>query len=137
MTSPLGCTGHLLSFKMVYQSSEPSFLPEGPFPAQRGGGRAPAFPVFLPLSLLLSQRRRDIGCLVAFVREVLVKRHCRLRLAMRSPSGRHIIFLHIWQLPVRQVRFGVASSSWEREDEYWESVLGSQRHRVTLLYNQG
>lgn len=124
MASSLGCTGHLLSSKMVPRSTETSFLPEGPLPAQGGGGHAPALPVLLPLHLLLSQRRRDVGGLVAFVREVLVKRHCRLRLAMGSPSCRHIIFLHIRQLPVRQVGFRVASSSWQRQDKGWGSVSG-------------
>lgn len=124
MQSSLGCAGHFLSFKMAPQSPETAFLPEGPFPAQGGGGRAPALPVFLPLGLLLSQRCWDVGRLVAFVREVLVKRDCRLRLAMGSPPCRHVIFLHIRQLPVWQVRFRVASSSWEREEECWKSVLG-------------
>lgn len=76
MTSSLGCVGHLHPSVMVYQRTETLLLPEGPFPTQGGGGGAPTLPEFLPLRLLLSQRRRDVGRLVAFVREVLVKRHC-------------------------------------------------------------
>ena len=51
-------------------------LPEGPLPTQGGGGGTPALPIFLSFSFLLSQRRGDIGCLVAFVGERLVERHC-------------------------------------------------------------
>lgn len=51
-------------------------LPEGPLPTEGGGGSIPALPIFLSLCFLLPQRSGDVGRLIAFVREVLVKRHC-------------------------------------------------------------
>lgn len=117
-------------------SSIAEALPEGSLPTQGGGGGAPALPIFLSLCFLLSQRSRDISCLIAFVGEVLVKRHCWFWLTMGSPPSRHVIFLHIWQLPMWQVRFRVTSSPWGREDGCWESCWASRKvpnGRYTVL----
>ena len=81
-------------------------------PTQGGGGGTPALPIFLSLRLFLSQRRGDIGCLVALVGEVLVKRHCWFRLTVGRPPRGHVILLHIRQLPMGQVGFRVAPPPW-------------------------
>lgn len=94
------------------RSSTAQVLPEGPLPTQGGGGGTPALPIFLSLHLLLSQRCGDVGCLVALVGEVLVKRHCWFRLSMGRPPRRHVILLHIRQLPMGQVGFRVAPPPW-------------------------
>ena len=102
-------------------------LPEGPLPTQGWGGGAPALPILLSLCFLLSQRSGDIGRLIAFVREVLVKRHCWFRLTMRSPPSRHVILLHIRQLPMWQVRFRVTASPWGREAGCWAVCRASRK----------
>lgn len=102
----------------------PRASPAGPVPAQGRGGGAPALPVLLPLSLPPPQRRRHVGRLVAFVREVLVERHRRLGLAVGRPPRRHVILLHVRQLAVRQVRLRVASPPW-RGDMGAEPVRGA------------
>ena len=94
------------------RSSTAQALPEGPLPTQGGGGGAPALPIFLSLHLLLSQRRGDVSCLVALVGEVLVKRHCWFRLTVGRPPRRHVILLHVGQLPMGQVGFRVAPPPW-------------------------
>lgn len=93
--------------------------PEGSVSPYRGGGGTPALaPSFLPVALLLAQRRGHVAGLVALVGQILVERQHRPQLGDRGPPRRHVVLADVRQLPVGgAVRLGVAAAAWRRREE--------------------
>lgn len=93
--------------------------PERSVSPYRGGGGTPALaPSFLPVALLLAQRRGHIAGLVALVGQILVERQHRPQLGDRGPPRRHVVLADVRQLPVGgAVRLGVAAAAWRRREE--------------------